>query len=132
MNAKQCNTDFHKLVKKINSLEDYSEITDKNEIIEIIEKIYYDYNRLKLRIASEMRFGIRYKTIGEDSSYSDTHEDYFMTQEERDNVFDDWKSGLYWDDLFKNDLLYKTPTPNFHNAEKIYRSNGITYVADVK
>lgn len=132
MITKQCKTDFHELIKMINSLEDYSEISNKNEMIEIIKKLYYENNKLKLRITKEMRFGIRYKTIGDDSSYSDTHEVYFLTHEERDNVFDDWSNDLYWDDLLKDDLLYRTPSPNFHSAEKIYRSNGITYVADNK
>jgi hypothetical protein len=148
MKPKQCESDFHKLIESIKLLEDYSEIANKEELISLITKIRKEYEHFKRVVSNKGCYGIKYKTIHDDSSWFDKHEIYFLTEKERDDVFDDWSHGLcwfdkheiyfltekerddvfddwshglYWDETFDDNILFPTPSPNFYDAEKIYR-----------
>jgi hypothetical protein len=121
MKPKQCESDFHKLIESIKLLEDYSEIANKEELISLITKIRKEYEHFKRVVSNKGCYGIKYKTIHDDSCWFDKHEIYFLTEKERDDVFDDWSHGLYWDETFDDNILFPTNSPNFYDAEKIYR-----------
>lgn len=131
----QCKSNFHYLMKRIKNLEEYSEFPDKEKVLKTIELLYEEHLKLKKelsKIVDYHNYGIRYKTVEEDSSYDKIHTVYFLTEQERDSIFDDWSKELYWDDVFDRDLPYRTPQPNYHSAVKIFRSNSTIYVEESK
>lgn len=128
--ASQCNTEYHKLYEMIKSLEDYSEVSNKEEMKIIVKNLFNDYNKKRVAENTKGHHGIAYKTIHDDSSSSDSHTVFFTTESERNDVFDDWQHEFNFDDIFLESLTYRTPSPNLHDITKIYRDdNNIIYIA---
>lgn len=125
--AKQINSNYHILYNMIEALEDYDVIENKKEILSTIKQLFNEYSELKNNINNKGQFGIEYYTIHDDSSYADKYTQFFTNEKERDNVFDDWNNDRYWDNIFQQELNYRTPGSNFHNPTKIVRLNGEIY-----
>jgi hypothetical protein len=64
-------------------------------------------------------FGLKYQTIHDDSSWFDNHELFFETEEERDEVYENWGKGLHWDSQNNKELKYPTPQPNYFHSHTI-------------
>lgn len=119
--ANQNNTKFHELYLILKSADDYFPKEDRKELLKLIKELYeseIDRNELEDENGT---YGIAYTTIHDDSSYYDHHTKFFSSKEKRDNVYQDWFKGLYWDNIFECELEYPTPTPNFGNMEKIFK-----------
>lgn len=129
---KQANTEFHKLYNDIVNMDDYSPLENRKNILKQVKDLFNHYSNIEEDLNDNGNYGIRYKTIHDDSRYPDTSEVFFLTEKDRDNVFEDWSNGLYWDNIFEQDLKYRTPGTNFHDAVKIVRIGKKIYVADEK
>ena len=53
---------------------------------------------------------------------------FLPQREKRDNVYDDWMCGRYWDKILDEELEYATPTPNIHEVVKVFKESGLTYL----
>lgn len=120
MKPKQTQTGYHAIMDAINDLINYQEVNPA-ELKVLIKKLHDEHQFLKLLAAVNGSFGIRYKTSEELSMHADSNTIFFSTETERDNIYDDWKNNLYWDEAFNDVLFYRTPNPNCHDIEKIYR-----------
>lgn len=112
-------TKFDNLYNVMKNTSVWFPIEKRTEILKKITEIFEDYKNLIREIDSKCNtYGICFKTIGEDSSFSDIQRQYFETKEKRDAIWDDWNNGVYWDDVFDNDVIYRTPSPNLHDMLK--------------
>lgn len=130
---KQKNTIYHEIMAGLILLKE--EICTENVYDDVVTKVKKAYEKYKKDILynDEQRtngYGIRYKTIPDNSLHSDTHEIIFSSLELRDSVYEDWEQRKYWDELFGCELLYPYPSTNPHDFEKIYISNNIVYIAE--
>lgn len=123
--AKQNYSDYHYLYLTLKDTDDYFPKEDRTELLTIIKKLYDKYQDSEED--DDGTYGLRYKTIHDDSSYYDTHEQFFNSKIKRDNVLSDWEEGLYWDNVFQEELQYRTPYPNFVGAIKIFKHSGKIY-----
>jgi hypothetical protein len=107
--------------------DDYFPKEDRKELLNLIKDLYNEHIELVENKNDKGKYGIRYKTIHDDSKYSDTSEIFFRLKSIRDKVFDDWQNGLYWDNIFEQELEFRLPSPNFHGAIKIFREGKEIY-----
>lgn len=124
---KQNDSKYHILYLMLKDEADYFPKKDRGELLELIKELYSDNQKLLNYQDEDGKFGIRYKTIHPDSSFSETYEQFFYTKQKRDNVFDDWINDRCWDPIFEEELEYRTPSPNVHDIEKIFISDKKTY-----
>lgn len=125
--AKQNDSDYHYLYLTLKDTDDYFPKEDRTELLTIIKKLYDKHQDSEEEKDNDGTYGLRYKTIHDDSSYYDTNEQFFSSKLKRDNVFSDWEKGLYWDNVFQEELQYRTPSPNFVGAIKIFKHGGKIY-----
>ncbi len=125
--AKQNDTDYHYLYLTLKDTDDYFPKEDRGELLKIVKKLYYQHQNLEEERDDEGMYGLRYKTIHDDSSYYDVSEQFFNSKTKRDNVLNDWENDLYWDNVFEEELQYRTPSPNFVGAVKIFKHGGKIY-----
>lgn len=117
---KQNDSKYHHLYLMVNDNKFYA-WEGKEEILKLIKDIYEDHQEIIKEKDDDGKYGIRFKTIHDDSSYSDTHEQFFMTKQRRDNVYDDWINGRHWDSILDTELDYRTPSPNVHDIVKVFK-----------
>ena len=124
---KQNETKYHLLYLGIKD-DTYSyDEEDKENLLKIVKELYHDHQNLTQEKDDNGKYGIRYKTVHDDSRWSDTHEQFFATKTKRDNVYDDWINDRYWDSIFEEDLEYRTPSPNVHDIVKVFKEGGKIY-----
>jgi len=124
---KQNDSKLHQLYLKIQKASDYFTDEDKKDMLKAVKEIYAEHEKIIKKNDKNGKYGIRYKTRGEDSSWSDTHEQFFSTKEKRDNVYIDWENDRTWDDIFDDELQYGTPGLNIHDIVKIFKENKKIY-----
>lgn len=124
---KQNDSRYHKLYLALQEANDYLPAEDKKELLDMIKVLYQDYLDLDEYRDDAGRYGIRYKTIHDDSKYADRHVIFFSSKSKRDKVFEDWKNGFYWDKIFNQQLQYAPPSPNLHDIEKVFKEGGKIY-----
>ena len=127
---RQNDTKYHQLYLMLK--DDHNDGSNKGELLSIVKELYHNYIELIEIIDNKGKYGIRYKTIGEDSSSSDTYEQFFNTKTKRDDVYDDWINDRYYDLIFDEYLQYPTPSPNCHDIIKIFKENGVIYEEKIK
>lgn len=119
---KQNDTKYHELYLMLQDENIYlPSVEDRNKLLTLIKELYSDNSNLIKKEDDNGKYGIRYKTIGEDSSYSDTKEQFFSSKEKRDKIYDDWVNNCSWDSILNLELEYPTPTPNIHDIVKIFK-----------
>jgi len=116
----------------IQNLDDWNTEKDRKIILKTLKELYNEFDYIDQDLDDKGSYGIRYKTVNEDSFYADTHEQFFRTELKRDQVFEDWNEDRYWDKTFNQELQYRVPTPNFYNPIKIIKNNGKIYIEDAK
>ena len=124
---KQNNTKYHQLYLMLKDADDYYPKEDRKELLDLVKELYEENQELLRKEDYKGRYGITYNTIQEDSRYSDKHEQFFATKQKRDNIYDDWVDGRYWDKIFETDLQYKTPSPNVSEIKKVFKKSGKIY-----
>ena len=124
---KQNNTKYHQLYLMLKDADDYYPKEDRKELLDLVKELYEENQELLRKEDYKGRYGITYNTIQEDSRYSDKHEQFFATKQKRDNIYDDWVDGRYWDKIFETDLQYKTPSPNVYEIKKVFKESGKIY-----
>jgi hypothetical protein len=107
--------------------DDYYPKEDRKEMLNLIKELYNDNQKLLNNKDDNGKYGIRYKTIHDDSKWSDNHTQFFRTKQKRDNVFDDWINERYWDAILETELEYRTPSPNVHDIAKIFKEGKNVY-----
>ncbi|AGO49517.1 hypothetical protein Phi4:1_gp104 [Cellulophaga phage phi4:1] len=123
----QNDTPYHELFLSIKGADDYWPVEEREEVLSLVKKLH---DREQDRLAEEDeegKYGLRYKTIHDDSRFSDTHEQFFSSKSKREKVFLDWKKGVTWDSIFETELEYPTPGGNFHGMVKIFKEGTKTY-----
>lgn len=125
--ALQNKTKYHELYQFLNKLEETYYIADISNMKELVKNLYKEYNEFISEKDDEGKYGIRYKTIHDDSSYSDVYEQFFISKEKRDKIYDDWMNDLYYDNIMEIHLPYPTPSPNVHSIEKIFKNDEKIY-----
>lgn len=125
--SKQNDSDYHYLYLTLKDADEYFPKEDRIEVLKIVKKLYDEYQNHEEGRDEDGTYGLRYKTIHDDSKYTDTHEQFFSSKLKRDNVLDDWERGLYWDNVFEEELQYRTPSPNYLGAVKIFKHSGKIY-----
>ena len=113
-------TKYHELKTKILEIEDWQlEKDEKKVITKIIDELYEGYVKQHKKSNRNGNYGLKYYTIHDDSSYWDEHTVFFITEEERDQVYNDWGRGAYWDDMFDDELMYRTPGSNYNHGKTV-------------
>lgn len=68
---------------------------------------------------ADLQYGIKYKTIHDDSRWSDSHTEWIGDQEDRDITY------LIWDGVYDEEIDYnkysRKPGPNLHDMELVER-----------
>jgi hypothetical protein len=129
----QKNTIYHQIINGLISLS--NEVYTESKYDDVYNKVKQAYEEYKEIILSNDKnrtngYGIRYKTIHNDSNSPKNHTIIFSSVELRDSVYEDWVTRRnYWDDLFGCELLYAYPNENAHDFEKIFVSDNIIYTA---
>jgi len=118
---KQNDSKYHLLYLSLKDADEWFPKEDRKELLDLIKQLYEDNQKLVKNKDDEGKYGIRYSTIGCDDSYSTISEQFFSSKKRRDDVFDDWGKGGYWDDIFNTELSYPRPSPNLHNIIKIFK-----------
>jgi hypothetical protein len=124
---KQNDSKYHLLYLGLKSADDYFPIEDRKELLDLIKELYNENKSLIEEKDDKGKYGITYKTVHDDSRYSDKHEQFFRAKSKRDDVYDDWINERYWDSTFEQELQYRTPSPNVHEIKKVFREGGKTY-----
>jgi hypothetical protein len=124
---KQNNTKYHQLYLILDTADDYFPKEQRKELLTIIKELYETYLCINEDEDNNGKYGISYTTIHDDSRYHDHHKQFFSSLEKRDLVYEDWSNGLYYDNIFKCDLEYPTPGPNFGNMKKIFKERDKIY-----
>lgn len=124
---KQNDTKYHQLFLMLKDADDYYPKKDRKELLELIKELYGDNQELLNDKDDSGKYGIRYKTIHDDSSYSDTYTQFFRTKQKRDDVYDDWINDRRWDSILETELQYPTPSPNIHDIVKIFKEGSNVY-----
>jgi hypothetical protein len=124
---KQNDTKYHQLYLMLEDADDYYPKEDRRELLSLIKELYEENQELLNEEDDKGKYGIRCKTIPEDSRYSDTHEQFFQTKSKRDDVYDDWINDRYWDKIFETGLQYRTPSPNIHGIIKVFKEGDKIY-----
>lgn len=125
--AKQNDSDYHYLYLTLKDTDDYFPKEDRAELLKIVKRLYNEYQNHEEERDEDGTYGLRYKTVHDDSKYSDTHEQFFSSKLKRDNVLADWENDLYWDSVFEEELQYRCPSPNYLGAVKIFKHGGKIY-----
>ena len=125
--AKQNDSNYHYLYLTLKDTDDYFPKEDRKELLKIVKKLYDNHQESESERDEDGTYGLRYKTIHDDSSYYDTYDQFFNSKLKRDCVLDDWDNGLYWDNIFEEELQYRTPSPNYAGAVKIFKHSGKIY-----
>lgn len=118
---KQNDSKYHLLYLKL------KEEGCEKEVLELVKDLYQENQELLSEKDDEGKYGIRYKTIHDDFGYADKHEQFFLSKEKRDNVFEDWMEGRFWDRIFNTELEYRTPSPHVHDIVKVFKESGKIY-----
>lgn len=116
--TKQSDTKYHKLYLALQNVDDYFPKEDRVELLSMIKDLYNEHCEVK----SKGSYGISYKTIHDDSSYSDSFTKFFESEKERDDVYEDWVNFKTWDKVFEQELKYPVPTPNVYRITKVFKS----------
>lgn len=124
---KQNDSEYHQLYLMLKEEDDYFPKSSRKPLLDLIKKLYEDNEELLNKSDDKGKYGIRYKTIGEDSRYSDSHTQFFRTKKKRNDVFDDWINERYWDSILDTELQYPVPYPNVHKIIKIFKEGKNTY-----
>ena len=124
---KQNDSKYHQLYLMLKDVDDYFPKEERKELLDLIKELYQDNQELLNDKDDEGKYGLRYKTVHDDSRYSDKHVQFFTTKQKRDNVFDDWINDRYWDNIFETELEYRTPSPNVHDIVKVFKEGGNVY-----
>ena len=124
---KQNDSKYHQLFLMLQEAKDYFPKEDRNELLNLIKELYEDNQMLDKDNDDNGKYGIRYKTIPEDSCWSDKHEQFFSSKQKRDNVFDDWINNRYWDSILDTELQYRTPSPNVYDIVKVFKEGNNIY-----
>lgn len=124
---KQNDSKYHQLYLMINDADDYFPKEDRKELLSLIKELYYDFQKHDMEKDDDGKYGIKYKTIHDDSFYCDKHVQFFSSKQKRDNVYHDWINDRNWDDIFNIDLQYPTPSPNVHDIIKVFKEGGNIY-----
>jgi len=124
---KQNDSKYHLLYLMLKEADDYYPKEDRKEMLNLIKELYNDNQKLLNNKDDNGKYGIRYKTIHDDSKWSDNHTQFFRTKQKRDNVFDDWINERYWDAILETELEYRTPSPNVHDIAKIFKEGKNVY-----
>ena len=93
---KQNDTKYHQLYLMLNDADDYYPKEDRKELLDLIKELYEENQKLSNNANNKGKYGIKCKTIHDDSSYSDKHEQFFESKKQRDCVYDDWIENRYW------------------------------------
>lgn len=125
---KQNDSKYHLLYLELKNADDYFPKEDRKELLDLIKELYDEHNDLLNKDDDNGKYGIRYKTIEEDSRWPDSHTQFFSSKEKRDNVYDDWINNRYWDSVFEDYLEYPTPGPNINEIEKIFKESDKIYI----
>jgi len=91
---KQNDSKYHQLYLMLKD-DNYSE-DNKKEMLNLIKELYEENQELVNNDDDKGKYGIRFKTIHDDSSWSDKHTQFFRTKKKRDDVFDDWINDREW------------------------------------
>jgi len=124
---KQNDSKYHQLYLGLKDADDYFPKESRKEMLSLIKELYKENQDLLNEDDDKGKYGIRYKTIGELSKWSDTGYQFFRSKSKRDDVYDDWINGRYWDKIFETELQYRTPSPNVHEIVKIFKESGNVY-----
>ena len=124
---KQNDTKYHQLYLMLQDADDYYPKEERKELLDLIKELHEDNQALIEEDNDKGKYGIRCKTIHDDSRWSDSHEQFFKTKSKRDDVFDDWINGRCWDEIFETELQYRTPSPNVHEIEKVFKEGRNIY-----
>ena len=124
---KQNSSKYHLLHLGLKSADDYFPKEDRIELLDLVKNLYNENESLLKEKDDKGKYGIIYKTIHDDSKWSDKHEQFFRTKSKRDDVYDDWINKRYWDNDFEQELQYRTPSPNVHDIKKVFREGDKTY-----
>ena len=124
---KQNDSKYHQLYLMLKDEDDYFPKEDRKYLLNLIRELYENNQALLNIVDNEGKYGIEYKTIHDDSRWSDTHTQFFRSKKKRDNVFDDWINKRSWDSIMQTDLQYPTPVPNIHNIVKIFKEGENIY-----
>jgi hypothetical protein len=118
---------YHKLYSLLREADDYFPIEDREEVLELVKELYKDNNIVQKDLDKNGKYGISYKTIHDDSRFSDNHTSFFSSKKKRDEVYDDWINGRNWDTELNTELFYPTPTPNVHKITKVFKEGKEIY-----
>ena len=129
---KQNDSKYHLLYLGLKNQDDYFPIEDRKELLDLIKDLYNENQSLVKEKDGSGKYGITYKTIHDDSSWSEPHEQFFNTKAKRDDVYDDWVNGRYWDNIFEQYLQYRRPSPNVHDIKKVFKECGNIYEEHLK
>ncbi len=124
---KQNDSKYHQLFLMLKDEDDYFPKENRKELLGLIKELYEDNQELLRDKDDDGKYGIRYKTIHDDSSYSDKHTQFFRTKQKRDDVYDDWINKRYWDSILETKLQYPTPSPNVHDIFKVFKEGKNVY-----
>ena len=124
---KQNDSKYHELFLMLKDADDYFPKDERKELLELIKNLYFDNQELLNDKDDNGKYGIRFKTVHDDSCYSDKHTQFFSTKRKRDDVFDDWINERYWDKIFECELQYRTPSPNVHDIVKVFKEGENIY-----
>ena len=130
--SKQCNTEFHRLHKMISDMECYTELEDRKPILDLVKELFLENQELVSSDGETGSYGIRYKTIHDDSMHHDNHELWFTSEGERNAIITDWENDVYWDNTFETEVNHRTPSPNYNESltVKVHRVGGKIYVEE--
>lgn len=124
---KQNDSKYHQLYLMLKDADDYYPKEDRKEMLNLIKELYEDNQELINDKDDDGKYGIRYKTVHDDSKWSDKHTQFFRTKRKRDDVFDDWINERYWDAILETELQYPTPSPNVHDIAKVFKEGENVY-----
>jgi hypothetical protein len=124
---RQNNSKYHQLYLMLQDADDYFPKEDRKELLGLVKELYKDNQEILNIRDDEGKYGVRYKTVGDDSKFSDKHEQFFTTKSKRDAVFDDWINDRYWDNILDVELQYPVPSPNVHNITKVFKEGKDVY-----
>lgn len=122
---KQNDSKYHELYLMLKDADDYFPKEERTELLNLIKELYND--NVDNIDDSKGKYGIKYRTVHDDSKHHDEHIKFFRSKAFRDKVFDDWENERYWDAIMYQELEYPTPSPNFHNAIKVFKEGKEVY-----
>lgn len=113
-------TKYHDLKEKILNIEEWVWNKDEKEsVIKIIDGLYEEYVERHQSENKKGKYGLKYYTIHDDSSYYDEHKVWFKTKEEREQIYDKWGGTQSWDTLFDDDYMYPRPGMNYNHSKTV-------------